>query len=141
MRSYKDFQQDAVLLQGEAAQTLKQTAQRFDQEVETVCKQLHEAFENASKNFERIKDEYNPQFQAVLRGTPLESADIDTVGFDLSHLDKHGIAFAKIKPTNNLDAFLAALLKTVEGGPNGIDDTEDKIIVEPVKFKRDFVRA
>jgi hypothetical protein len=134
MRKYSDFQEDATLLSGEQAELLKQTATRFDDDAERICQELHAALNAAQQKFKTLAEEYRPQFERVLAGTPLEGTNIDNVGFDMRHLDKHGIAFARARTKNPLEAFLEAIGQTVSDGPGAFE--EDRIIVEPIRGRQ-----
>jgi hypothetical protein len=131
VKTYDEYQdKTAVLIEGEKATNLKSIVKGMDDAAKEICGELNAALKKAEEAFQRVNKSYEPHIGKLLEGTELNGTPIANVGFDLRHLEKYGIAFAKEQTKHPFERFIEALKGNVENGPTYQDD--EKIIVEPV---------
>jgi hypothetical protein len=131
MRTYDKEQQDSVMFEGSQAREIIDLRRSMDSEAESICQELHAAFDRAEERFKELSLQYEPRIQSYLKGTELEGISIDMVGFDFSNSEKHGVVFAKKVQRSPLEAFLN-LLRITTDEVSASPGSDDRIYVEPI---------
>jgi hypothetical protein len=131
MRTYDKEQQDSVMFEGSQALEIIDLRRNMDSEAESICQELHAAFDRAEERFKELGIKYEPRIQSYLKGTELEGTPIDMVGFDFSNSEKHGVVFAKQVQRSPLEAFLN-LLRITTDEVSASPASDDRIYVEPI---------
>ena len=132
MKKFQDYQTDTVIIDGDKAKTLKGMVTDMDKQAEKICQELNSAVDTAMQKFKDLERAYEPQIQGLLKGTDLEGADVANVDFEIQHLEKHNIAFARQTPKNPLQSFLDTLKSHIQNGPHTEKDGNEHIIVEDI---------